>query len=58
MQNHLNNPSIQTEGCVILGNVAVDEANQKVRPVSENEIEDVIMGMLEHEDSLNVQEAA
>ena len=43
---------------MILGNLAVDEANQRVIPVSENEIDAVIMGMLEHEDSLDVHEAA
>ena len=58
MQKHINNPTIQSEGCVILGNLAVDEASQSVAPVSEKEVDAVIKGMLSHPDSLEVHEAA
>lgn len=58
MQKHSPNPTIQSEGCVILGNLAVDEANQFVAPVTDNEVEAVIMAMIAHPDSLEVHEAA
>jgi hypothetical protein len=43
---------------VILGNLAVDEASQSAIPVSGNEVEVIINGMIAHEHSLKVQEAA
>ena len=58
MQKHLRNPTIQSEGCVILGNLAVDNANHFVAPVTEKEVDAVIRGILAHPDSLEVHEAA
>eukprot|EP00579_Thalassiosira_antarctica_P024133 CAMPEP_0201987186 /NCGR_PEP_ID=MMETSP0904-20121228/91663_1 /ASSEMBLY_ACC=CAM_ASM_000553 /TAXON_ID=420261 /ORGANISM="Thalassiosira antarctica, Strain CCMP982" /LENGTH=849 /DNA_ID=CAMNT_0048541285 /DNA_START=201 /DNA_END=2749 /DNA_ORIENTATION=- len=58
MQKHLRNPTIQSEGCVILGNLAVDNANQFVAPVTEKEVDAVIRGILAHPESLEVHEAA
>ena len=58
MKKHLNNPTIQSEGCVILGNLSVDAASQSVVPVSEKEIDVVIKAMLAHPDSLEVHESA
>jgi len=57
MQKHIRNPTIQSEGCVILGNLAVDNANQFVFPVSEGVVHAVIRAMLNHPDSLEVHEA-
>jgi hypothetical protein len=58
MRAHTYDPVMQSVGCVILGNLAVDEASQSAIPVSGNEVEVIINGMIAHEHSLNVQEAA
>ena len=58
MHMHINNPSIQSEGSIILGKLAVDEESQTIVHVSEREIDAIIRGMLEHPDSLAVHEAA
>ena len=58
MKKHLNNPTIQSEGCVILGNLSVDAASQSVVPVSEKEIDVIFKAMLAHPDSLEVHESA
>jgi hypothetical protein len=58
MRAHTHDPVMQSVGCVILGNLAVDEASQSAIPVSGNEVEVIINGMIAHEHSLNVQEAA
>jgi hypothetical protein len=58
MRTHAYNPKIQSDGCVILGNLAVDEASQSAIPVSENEVDAIINGMIAHENCLEVQEAA
>lgn len=59
MQKHVyNNPMIQSEGCVILGNLAVSDADQFVHTVSEKEITAVVNGILANPDELDVHEAA
>jgi len=58
MQNHLENPTIQSEGCVILGNLAASVDASFVAPVGEREVDAVINGILNHPDSLEVHEAA
>jgi hypothetical protein len=58
MRAHTYDPVMQSVGCVILGNLAVDEASQSAIPVSGNEVEVIINGMIAHEHSLKVQEAA
>lgn len=58
MKLHIGNPTIQSDGCVVLGNLAVDDVNQFVAPVTENEVEVVVCGILAHPDSLEVHEAA
>ena len=58
MRMHVYNPEIQSLGCVILGNLAVDEASQSATTVSEREIDVIIKGMIAHPNSLEVQEAA
>ena len=58
MRQHTTNPTLHSEGCVILGNLAVDEATQSVAPVSPGEVDAVIQGMMAHPDSLEVNEAA
>ena len=58
IRTHAYNPAIQSVGCVILGNLAVDEASQSALTVSENEVEVIINGMIAHPSSLEVQEAA
>ncbi|KAL3807556.1 hypothetical protein ACHAXA_001140 [Cyclostephanos tholiformis] len=58
MQTHLNNSAIQSLGCVILGNLALDEASQSAITVSEKEVSVVINGMVAHPNSLEVHEAA
>mmetsp|Transcript_2373 Transcript_2373/g.4413 ORF Transcript_2373/g.4413 Transcript_2373/m.4413 type:complete len:735 (+) Transcript_2373:200-2404(+) len=58
MQNHLKNPTIQSEGCVILGNLAASVDTSFVAPVGEREVDAVINGILNHPDSLEVHEAA
>jgi len=59
MQKHVyNNPTIQSEGCVILGNLAVSDADQFVHTVSEKEISAVVNGILANPDELDVHEAA
>jgi len=57
MRNHIGNPTVQSEGCVILGNLATSESSF-VAPVGAREVGAVIDGMLAHPDSLEVQEAA
>ncbi|KAL7534450.1 hypothetical protein ACHAXR_005886 [Thalassiosira sp. AJA248-18] len=58
MRKHIHNPTIQSEGCVILGNLAVDDASKSVTPVSDKDIEAVVNAILAHPDSLEVHEAA
>jgi len=55
---YTNNPTIQSEGCVILGNLAVSDADQFVHTVSEKEISAVVNGILANPDELDVHEAA
>jgi len=58
MQRHLENTTIQSEGCVTLGNLSVDSASQSVIPVSLTVIDVIIKAMLGHPDSLEVHESA
>ncbi|KAL9190758.1 hypothetical protein ACHAXT_000464 [Thalassiosira profunda] len=58
MRRHGSNPTIQSEGCVIIGNLAVDETNHFVAPVSEGEVDVVVSSILAHPESLEVHEAA
>ena len=55
---YTNNPTIQSEGCVILGNLAVSDADQFVHTVSEKENTAVVNGILANPDELNVHKAA
>jgi hypothetical protein len=52
------NPVLQSDGCVILGNLSLDDASQSSISVSEKEIDVIIKGMVAHPNSLEVQEAA
>jgi hypothetical protein len=58
MQTHVYNQAIQSDGCVILGNLVVDEASDSTLPVNEKEVDVIIKGMIAHPGSLEVQEAA
>jgi len=58
MQTHVHNPTIQSRGCVILGNLTVDEERLTAVPVSEKVVDAIIKGMLSHPSSLEVHEAA
>ncbi|KAL3766936.1 hypothetical protein ACHAW5_011155 [Stephanodiscus triporus] len=58
MQTHVLNQAIQRDGCVILGSLVVDEANQSTLTVNEKVVDVIIKGMLAHQNSLEVQEAA
>jgi hypothetical protein len=58
MQTHVHNPTIQSRGCVILGNLTVDEERLSAAPVSENVVDAIIKGMLAHPSSLEIHEAA
>jgi hypothetical protein len=58
MRAHMHNPTIQSRGCVVLGNLVVDESCQSTRPISEKAVDVVIKGMLAHSSSLEVYEAA
>jgi len=58
MQKHIRNPTIQSEGCVILGNLAGDDTNQFVVPFSEVVVYAVIRAMLNHPDPREVHKAA
>jgi len=58
MQTHVYNQAIQSDGCVILGNLVVDEASQSTLSVNEKEVDVIIKGMLAHPNSLEVHEAA
>ena len=58
MQTHVHNPTIQSRGCVILGNLTVDEERLSAVPVSEKVVDAIIKGMLSHPSSLEVHEAA
>ncbi|EJK67680.1 hypothetical protein THAOC_11256 [Thalassiosira oceanica] len=59
MNEHTFDATIQSDGCVIIGNCAVDEAgNFAETRVYEREIEAVLASMTAHEGSLVVVEAA
>ena len=58
MHTHVHNPTIQSRGCVILGNLTVDEERLSAVPVSEKVVDAIIKGMLSHPSSLEVHEAA
>jgi hypothetical protein len=58
MLKHTCIPPIQSRGCVILDNLAVDESSHSVLPVSEKVVDAVLKGMLQHPSSLEVQKAA
>jgi len=58
MQTHVYNQAIQSDGCVILGNLVVDEASQSTLPVNEKEVDVIIKGMIAHPNSFEVHEAA
>ena len=59
MNEHTFDATIQTDGCIIIGNCAVDDGGKIVETrVSDREIEAVLAGMVAHEGSLVVVEAA
>jgi len=58
MQKHIRNLAIQSDGCVVLGNLAVDDNNQSFVPITEKGLEAIVHGILVHTESLKVQEAA
>jgi hypothetical protein len=58
MLKHTCNPAIQSKGCVILGNLAVDESSQPAAPVSEKVVDAVLKGILQHPRSIEVHKAA
>ena len=58
MNEHIFDATIQVDGCVIIGNCAVDDGVNSARGVSEREIEAVLAGMVAHEGLLVAVEAA
>ncbi|EJK77974.1 hypothetical protein THAOC_00154 [Thalassiosira oceanica] len=58
MNEHTFDATIQVDGCVIIGNCAVDDGVNYTHEVSEREIEAVLAGMVAHEGLLVVAEAA
>ncbi|EED95504.1 predicted protein [Thalassiosira pseudonana CCMP1335] len=57
MEKHMNNPTVQSEGCAIICNLAM-ESNQTVQRVNEKEIAAIVSAILAHPDSLDVHEGA
>mmetsp|Transcript_42609 Transcript_42609/g.90611 ORF Transcript_42609/g.90611 Transcript_42609/m.90611 type:complete len:482 (+) Transcript_42609:121-1566(+) len=58
MQKHAYKPAVQTQGCYILGNLAVSDANRFVHAVAQEEISAVVNGILANPENLGVHEAA
>ena len=58
MNEHIFDATIQVDGCVIIGNCAVDDGVNSAHGVSEREIEAVLAGMVAHEGLLVAVEAA
>jgi len=59
MQKNADCPIIQSEGCILLGNLSVDdEDDEEVRTVGEKEIKAIIDGILANPEELGVHEAA
>ena len=58
MKAHMYSPTVQYEGCILLGNLAVNDADQFIHPVSKKEIDVVVNCMLANPDSFDVHEAA
>lgn len=59
MRRYADNPAVQSEGCVILGNLAAPATSAGfAAPVGEREVDAVVRGILNHPDSLEVHEAA
>ena len=58
MNEHTFDATIQSDGCVVIGNCAVEDGANFVYDVSEREIEAVLAGMVAHEGLLVVVEAA
>jgi len=58
MRKHERNPVIQSEGCVILGNIAVNNEDDSVVSISEGGIGAIIQTIINHPDSLEVHDAA
>jgi hypothetical protein len=57
MSKHTQNPTIVSEGCVIISNLAT-EADGFVRPVSTEEIDAVLVAILSHPDDEKVVQVA
>jgi hypothetical protein len=57
MQRHISNPSIQSEGCAIILNLATGP-NHFIIPVTEEEIDAVVHSILSHPESSSTQEGA
>mmetsp|Transcript_24262 Transcript_24262/g.34727 ORF Transcript_24262/g.34727 Transcript_24262/m.34727 type:complete len:624 (+) Transcript_24262:174-2045(+) len=57
MSNHRQNPTIQSEGCVVIGNLA-NEADGFVHPVSQQEIDSVLSAILNNPDEHEVLQVA
>ncbi|KAL3781305.1 hypothetical protein HJC23_006529 [Cyclotella cryptica] len=57
MFKHIENPTIQSEGCAVICNLATG-ANNFVSPVTEREISAIVNSILSHPDSSNIQEGA
>jgi len=58
MQKHVYKPVIQSEGCIVLSDLAVNDADQSINPVSEQAISVIVNGILANPDALDVHEAA
>jgi hypothetical protein len=57
MSKHIANPTIQSEGCAVICNLATG-ANNFVSPVTEREINAIVNSILSHPESSNIQEGA
>jgi hypothetical protein len=57
MFKHIANPTIQSEGCAVICNLATG-ANNFVSPVTEREISAIVNSILSHPESSNIQEGA
>lgn len=58
MQRYVQKPAIQSIGCVIIGNLAVDDNNHFVTPVQEQQVDVLVGAIMAHPESLEVHEAS
>ena len=57
MAEHIVNPTIQSEGCTIISNLATGPHNFII-PITEEEIDAIVNSIMSHPESSNIQEGA